>query len=151
MIFVIGAALIEGVIKTGIEGWLDANPAMRDPLYANAHPEFYSGISVWWQCLAYFILTAGEVLFSVAGLTLGFRYAAPRMKASVLAVWYLSTSAGNYVAAFVKSQMGPGEILHWLGKGGNYYWFFCALLAINAALYLWLTPLIKEKMYDTTE
>ena len=151
MLLLIVAALIEGSIKIGIENWLDANPAMREPKYADAHPEFFSSISAWWQVLAYFVLTAGEVLFSIAGLTLGFRYAPPKMKASVLAAWYLSTATGNYVAAAVNSLMGEGQVLHFLTNGGNYYWFFCLLLTVNAALYYWITPLIPEKMYDTAE
>ncbi len=151
MIFAVAAVLGAGIIKTGIEAWMDLNPAMRNPLYAQEHPEICSGISVWWQVAVYFILTVGEVLFSISGLELGYRYAPPRMKSSVLSVWYLSTSLGNYVAAAVKSQMDAGEPLAFLARSGNYYWFFGALLIANAALYLRLSPMIPEKIYDAGE
>jgi proton-dependent oligopeptide transporter, POT family len=119
---------------------------VRQNFYFSQHPNSYSEISIWWQVLAYFLLTFGEVLFSIGGLELGYRYAPPRMKSSVLSIWYLSTAFGNLFVTFVCNRMGIGGPFHFL-VGANYYWFFAGLLIINAILYKLALPRLKEKLY----
>lgn len=119
---------------------------VQQNFYFSKHPASYSDISIWWQVLAYFLLTFGEVLFSIGGLELGYRYAPPRMKSSVLSIWYLSTAFGNLFVSFVCNRMGIGETFHFL-VGANYYWFFAGILIINAVLYKLALPRLKEKLY----
>lgn len=120
--------------------------AVQQNYYFSRHPESYSNISIWWQVLAYLLLTFGEVLFSIGGLELGYRYAPPSMKSSVMSIWYLSTAVGNIFVSFISNRMGMGEVFYFL-NGANHYWFFAGILIINAVLYKLALPRLKEKLY----
>jgi len=52
-------------------------------------------LSMLWQVPQYFLITAGEVLFSVSGLQFSFTEAPPSMKSVVQACWLLTISFGN--------------------------------------------------------
>lgn len=58
-------------------------------------------VSVWWQILAYFILTAAELLVSVTALEFSYKQAPLRVKSFIMALFLLSTSLGNLVVAAV--------------------------------------------------
>ncbi|HEY0974423.1 MAG TPA: MFS transporter [Solimonas sp.] len=61
--------------------------------------------SVWWQILAYAILTAGEVLVSVTALEYSYKQAPLRIKSFIMALYLLSLSAGNLITAVVAVNM----------------------------------------------
>lgn len=58
-------------------------------------------VSVWWQFLAYFILTGGELLVSVTALEFSYKQAPLRIKSFVMALFLLSTSLGNAIIAAI--------------------------------------------------
>jgi proton-dependent oligopeptide transporter, POT family len=62
-------------------------------------------VSVWWQILAYVVLTASEVLVSITALEFSYRQAPIRMKSFVMAIFLLSTSVGNLMTAAVNHAM----------------------------------------------
>jgi POT family proton-dependent oligopeptide transporter len=62
-------------------------------------------VSVWWQILAYVILTAGEVLVSITGLEYSYKQAPLSMKSFIMALFLLSVSAGNLFTAAVNHYM----------------------------------------------
>lgn len=62
-------------------------------------------VSVWWQILAYVILTAGEVLVSITGLEYSYKQAPLTMKSFIMALFLLSISAGNLFTAAVNHYM----------------------------------------------
>jgi POT family proton-dependent oligopeptide transporter len=62
-------------------------------------------VSVWWQVLAYAILTAGEVLVSITGLEFSYKQAPLTMKSFVMALFYLAISVGNLFTAAVNHYM----------------------------------------------
>jgi len=62
-------------------------------------------VSVWWQILAYVILTAGEVLVSITGLEYSYKQAPLSMKSFIMALFLLSISAGNLFTAAVNHFM----------------------------------------------
>ena len=47
-------------------------------------------VTVWWQILAFFVLTIAEILISVTGLELAFVAAPPTMKSFVTACWLVT-------------------------------------------------------------
>jgi POT family proton-dependent oligopeptide transporter len=57
--------------------------------------------SLWWQVLAYAILTSGEVLVSITALEYSYKQAPLRMKSFIMALYLLSLSAGNLLTAVV--------------------------------------------------
>jgi POT family proton-dependent oligopeptide transporter len=69
--------------------------------------EIQSGrtVSMWWQILAYLVLTAGEVLVSITALEYSYKQAPLRMKSFIMALFLLSVSLGNLLIAFVNQAM----------------------------------------------
>jgi proton-dependent oligopeptide transporter, POT family len=62
-------------------------------------------VSIWWQVLAYAILTCGEVLVSITGLEFSYKQAPLTMKSFIMAMFYLSISMGNLFTAAVNHYM----------------------------------------------
>ena len=62
-------------------------------------------VSIWWQILAYGILTCGEVLVSITGLEFSYKQAPLTMKSLIMALFYLSVSIGNLFTAAVNHYM----------------------------------------------
>jgi solute carrier family 15 (oligopeptide transporter), member 1 len=69
-------------------------------------------VTVWWQVLAYLILTVAEILISVTGLELAFVAAPPTMKSFVTACWlavvFLANLLINAPITRLYSSMSPG-------------------------------------------
>ncbi len=62
-------------------------------------------VSVWWQILAYMVLTASEVLVSITALEFSYKQAPLRMKSFIMALFLFSTSVGNLMTASVNHAM----------------------------------------------
>lgn len=62
-------------------------------------------VSVWWQILAYGVLTAGEVLVSITALEFSYKQAPLTIKSFIMALFLLSTSLGNLGIAAVNNLM----------------------------------------------
>jgi POT family proton-dependent oligopeptide transporter len=62
-------------------------------------------VSVWWQVLAYAVLSSGEVLVSITGLEYSYRQAPLSMKSFVMALFLFSVSLGNLLTAQVNQWM----------------------------------------------
>jgi POT family proton-dependent oligopeptide transporter len=62
-------------------------------------------VSVWWQILAYMVLTASEVLVSITALEFSYKQAPLRMKSFIVALFLLSVSLGNLITAGVNHGM----------------------------------------------
>ena len=69
-------------------------------------------VSVWWQVLAYLIITIAEVLISVTGLELAYAAAPKSMTGFVTACWLLTVALGNLFinapVARLYTAMPPG-------------------------------------------
>lgn len=64
------------------------------------------GVSLWWQILAYVVLTAAEVLISITALEFSYKQAPLRVKSFIMAATYLlSVSVGNAFTAQINSAM----------------------------------------------
>jgi len=81
-------------------------------------------LSVLWQTVPYFILTAAEVLVSTTGLEFAFREAAPEMKSIVMSFWLLTIAFGDlFVAVLTKllsngtgdAAVSPGRFMQYAG------------------------------------
>ncbi len=62
-------------------------------------------VSMWWQVLAYVVLTAAEILVSITALEFSYKQAPLRMKSFVMALYLLSISVGNLMIAAVNQAM----------------------------------------------
>ena len=64
------------------------------------------GVSLWWQILAYVVLTASEVLISITSLEFAYMQAPLKLKSFIMAATYLmAISIGNAFTAQVNSAM----------------------------------------------
>ena len=62
-------------------------------------------VSIWWQILAFAILTAGEVLVYITGLEFSYKQAPLRVKSFIMALFLLANSVGNLMTAAVNHYM----------------------------------------------
>ncbi len=62
-------------------------------------------VSVWWQILAYVVLTASEVLVSITGLEFSYKQAPPGMKSFIMSLFLFSISLGDILNAAVSHYM----------------------------------------------
>jgi POT family proton-dependent oligopeptide transporter len=70
-----------------------------------AHIQAGQTVSMWWQILAYVVLTASEVLVSITALEFSYKQAPLRMKSFIMALFLLSTFFGNMMTAGVNRAM----------------------------------------------
>ena len=107
-----------------------------------AHP------SVWWQILAYVILSAGEVLVSITGLEYAYTQSPKSMKSTMSAIWLLTVAIGNVFTAFVNSSISNKGFFSRF-EGANYFWLFVGIMAAFLIVYLFVSPRLKERSYIT--
>ncbi len=76
-------------------------------------------VTVWWQVLAYLIITVAEILISVTGLELAFVAAPPTMKSFVTGCWlavvFLANLVLNAPITRLYPSMDPGVYFAMLG------------------------------------
>jgi POT family proton-dependent oligopeptide transporter len=85
----IGAGLVVMGASFLVVGWLE------EQIMAGRE------VSIWWQFLAYLILTAAELLVSVTALEFSYKQAPLRIKSFIMALFLLSTTLGNVIVAAV--------------------------------------------------
>ena len=62
-------------------------------------------MSIWWQLLAYLIITIGEILISITVLEYAYSKAPNSMKSFIMSVYYLSIAFGNQITSQVNKFM----------------------------------------------
>ena len=106
--------------------------------------------SIGWQFLAYAIITAAEILVSVTCLEFSYTQAPPQMKSFIMALYFLSISAGNIFTAMVNrltmDAAGNSTLV-----GAQYYWFFTGLMVVAAVLFIPAAIAYKPKTYMQEE
>lgn len=93
--------------------------------------------SIYWQFLAYAILTAAEVLISITALEFSYTQAPASLKSLVMGVNLLSVTVGNFFVGGINSYITymksrGSDVL----EGSSYYWFFAMCMAIAAIAYV---------------
>jgi POT family proton-dependent oligopeptide transporter len=94
-------------------------------------------MSIWWQILAYVILTSAEVMVSITSLEFSYTQAPPKMKSLIMGTYLLSISLGNQFTAqvnrYVANRKDAGEPLL---QGADYFWFFTIAMLITAGIFI---------------
>lgn len=102
---------------------------------SRVHPQ---APSIGWQCLAYVLITAAEVMVWVPCLEYSYREAPQTLKSFMMSIGLLSISLGNtWTAAVIEAQehsSSPWIRMH-LG-GARFFWFF-TLIAGMTAIFAW--------------
>ncbi|KAM5182220.1 solute carrier family 15 member 1 [Mantella aurantiaca] len=101
------------------------------------------------QIPQYFLLTAGEVVYSVTGLEFSYSQAPSNMKSVLQAGWLLTVAVGNIIVLIVAGAAGLGE------QWAEYVLFaalllaVCIIFAVMAYFYTYVDPAEIEAMYDS--
>ncbi len=83
--------------------------------------------SVWWQLLAYAILTVGEVMVYITGLEYAYTQAPARLKSLLTAAWLLTVSIGNLAVSLINGSIVDGGFFAQF-SGAAYYWLFVKIM-----------------------
>lgn len=100
------------------------------------------------QIPQYFLLTCGEVVFSVTGLEFSYSQAPSNMKSVLQAGWLLTVAVGNIIVLIVA---GAGQIKQ---QWAEYILFaslllaVCIIFAIMARFYTYINPAEIEAQFD---
>ncbi|ASU34470.1 POT-type proton-dependent oligopeptide transporter [Mucilaginibacter xinganensis] len=105
--------------------------------------------SIWWQVLAFMILSAAEVLVSITGLEYAYTHSPKSMKSTMTGIWFLVVSFGNLITALVNGLIEDGGWWARNLKGANYEWFFVAFICVFLVAFLIVSPRLKERNYIT--
>ncbi|XP_005374129.1 PREDICTED: solute carrier family 15 member 1 [Chinchilla lanigera] len=103
------------------------------------------------QIPQYFLLTCGEVVFSVTGLEFSYSQAPSNMKSVLQAGWLLTVAVGNIIVLIVA---GAG---HFSEQWAEYILFaalllvVCIIFAIMARFYTYVNPVEIEAQFDEEE
>ncbi|CAN5311330.1 N/A [soil metagenome] len=102
--------------------------------------------SLWWQMLAYAILTMGEVMVSITALEFSYTQAPNKMKSAVMAAFLFSVSMGNMFTAGVNfvilNEDGSAKMSDF-----SYYIFFAVLMLVATAIFAVVARFYRYKTY----
>ena len=102
--------------------------------------------TVWWQFLAYVVLTLGEAMVSITGLEFSYTQAPNKMKSAVMAAWLFTVSLGNlFTAAVNRFIQNPDKSLKMTDH--QYYLFFAGLMAAATAAFVVVAIFYRGKTY----
>ncbi len=102
--------------------------------------------SVWWQILAYVVLSAAEVLVSITGLEYAYTQAPKSMKSTMTAIWLLTVAAGNLFVALINGNISEGGFFAQF-TGANFYWMFVVMCVVFFIAFVFISPRLKERSY----
>jgi POT family proton-dependent oligopeptide transporter len=106
--------------------------------------------SVWWQILAYLLLSWAEILVSITCLEYAYTQSPPSMKSTMSALYLLTISAGNYFTSLVNKSIAEKGFFSRF-TGAAYFWLFIGILCFFIVLYLLVARRLPEKSYVHTE
>jgi proton-dependent oligopeptide transporter, POT family len=103
--------------------------------------------TVWWQMLAYVILSAGEVMVSITGLEFSYTQAPNRMKSLLMSMWLLSVALGNQIPSIISFLIPKLKSMGMNLEGANYFRFFTLLMFGASIIYIFVARVYKEHTY----
>lgn len=108
--------------------------------------------TIWWQLLAFLLLTTAELMVSITCLEFSYTQAPKKMKSLIMGLYLLSNAVGNLFTAcvnfFIENPDGTNRL-----PGATYYWFFAGLMLATALLFCVYAAFYQEKTYiqDSTD
>ncbi|KAJ1566324.1 hypothetical protein HK405_010260, partial [Cladochytrium tenue] len=95
-----------------------------------------SSIHIGWQVLMYFIITMGEVLFSISGLNFTYIEVGRRLKSSCAAIWLLYVSIGDALATALLDGTMKANPDYW--TRARFFYLVAGLCFASAVLQFFL-------------
>jgi proton-dependent oligopeptide transporter, POT family len=101
---------------------------------------------VWWQLLAFIVISVAEVMVSITCLEFSYTQAPRRMKSLVMGLYLLSNAVGNFFTAgvnfFIKNPDGTSKL-----PADQYYWFFAGLMFLTTLVFMVYARFYREKTF----
>lgn len=101
-------------------------------------------LSIWWQILAFAVITSAEVMVSITCLDFAYSQAPNKFKSLVMAIFLASVAVGNLIAALVNAFISNDDGTSML-EGGAYYLFFAGLMLAATVVFAFFTRSIQLK------
>jgi POT family proton-dependent oligopeptide transporter len=105
---------------------------------------------IFWQFIAYLILTAAEIMVSITALEFSYTQAPKKIKSFIMAIYLLSVSLGNAFTAVVNKVIQNPDGSSKL-PGASYYWFFTIGMLVTAILFIPIAKRYRVKSYIQDE
>lgn len=136
-----------------LQQWVAANPgkeAIKWEALLNAMTQewvqAHNGINIFWQILAFVVLTAAEVLVSITCLEYAYTQSPPSMKSTIMASYLLTVTIGNVIVSVIQNSINNGGFFAQF-HGEGFFWLFTGICFVTALIFMLVSPLIKEKSY----
>ncbi|MFW7379876.1 MAG: POT family MFS transporter [Oligoflexus sp.] len=104
--------------------------------------------SIWWQLLAFVIITQAEVFVSITCLEFSYTQAPKSLKSLVMALYFLSVSLGNLFVSlvnfFIQNPDGTSKL-----AGADYYYFFTLTMLATAIIFVFVGKWYKPDTVET--
>jgi dipeptide/tripeptide permease len=140
--------MVAGMILTGIsflicavyQGKIDKNCTLTE-FESNGLKQtvcYDATFSTAWFVIPYFVITTGEVLFSISGLNFAYTEVGKRMKSSTAALWLLTVAFGNLLVSVVevRKYVSVSGLIHaYVRIGHGPLCFYCWLGPHNILLF----------------
>uniref|UniRef100_A0A669QT33 Solute carrier family 15 member 1 n=1 Tax=Phasianus colchicus TaxID=9054 RepID=A0A669QT33_PHACC len=104
-----------------------------------------------WQIPQYFLLTCGEVVFSVTGLEFSYSQAPSNMKSVLQAGWLLTVAVGNIIVLIVAGASKLSEQWAEYVLFAALLFVVCIIFAVMAYFYTYTDPSEVEAQLDEEE
>ena len=123
-------AALSFVIPALVETWIEAGETP----------------TIWWQILAYLLITGAEVMVSITALEFSYTQAPARLKSVIMALFYASVFLGNVFTSAVNYSIEKTGLSSSL-NGPAYYWFFVQCMAVTTVLFVFVALYYKGQTY----
>jgi len=123
-------AALSFVIPALVETWIEAGETP----------------TIWWQILAYLLITGAEVMVSITALEFSYTQAPARLKSVIMALFYASVFLGNVFTSAVNFSIEKTGLSSSL-NGPAYYWFFVQCMAVTTVLFVFVALYYKGQTY----
>lgn len=101
---------------------------------------------IYWQLLAYILLTAGEVMVYLTMLEFAYTQAPRRMKSLIMSLSLLSISLGNQITALVNRAIRLMDLERVL-TGATYYLMFAGMMVAALIGFIFVARRYQEQSY----
>ena len=102
--------------------------------------------NIYWQFIAYVLLTAAEVMVSIVCLEFAYTQAPKAMKSFIMGIYFLGISLGNIFTSavnyFIQNEDGTSKL-----AGASYYWFFTIMMFVISVFYLVWSQFYRGQTY----
>ena len=104
-------------------------------------------VSIWWQIVAYVLITTAEIMAYFSSLEFSYTQAPPSMKSLIMSMNALSISFGNVFTALINEFISGNKSVANALEGANYHWFFTGLMLLAALLFIPVAWTYKGQTY----